>query len=306
MIVVFFNPDNTYVEQQTQVYLGWFFLIAVANLAFTVIRIGAFVLAGERLTRRLRTMAYRAILRQEVAFFDDKVNSVGRLATRLAADASEVKGATGEGLSLVFQATAAIVAGIIIAFVANWRLALVVTTITPLMIISALFQGKAFKGYAQGAAKAMEESGHIAVEATTAIRTVAAFNLNARMLASYSASLEMPLRSGYGKAMSAGTVSLGIGKRFILRDCRQCVRGEYMYHWLTLTDLHIAGPDVFAIHPLCWLFTGILRWRPVHRKWNTYLCRADARLSCTDYGGAGGRVSRVFVLGRAKPASCAR
>ena len=114
---------------QTREYLGWFVLLAVAQLVATIARIGAFVLAGERLTRRLRAMTYRAILRQEVAFFDDKLNSVGRLSTRLAADASEVKGATGEGLSLIFQAAAAILAGIIIAFVANWRLALVVTAI---------------------------------------------------------------------------------------------------------------------------------------------------------------------------------
>ena len=60
-----------------------------------------------------------------MAFFDDAKNSVGRLSTRLAADAAEVKGGTGEGLSLVCSATASIVAGIVIAFAANWRLALV-------------------------------------------------------------------------------------------------------------------------------------------------------------------------------------
>ena len=95
------------------------------------------------------------------------------------------------------QASSAIFAGVIIAFVANWRLALVVCSIFPLMVVSSLMQGKAFKGYAQGAAKSMEESGHIAVEATTAIRTVAAFNLQGRMLAAYSTSLLSPLKSGF-------------------------------------------------------------------------------------------------------------
>ena len=50
----------------------------------------------------------------------------------------------------------------------------------------------------------MEESGHIAVEATAAIRTVAAFNLQNSMIAAFSRSLDIPLRAGYGKAMSAG------------------------------------------------------------------------------------------------------
>ena len=118
---------------------GWFAIVAVAQLVFTLLRIGCFVVAGERLTRRLRAMTYRAILRQEVrasggvdarlqcvslrhgaihhrdcavarftntaqvSFFDDPKNSVGRLSTRLATDAADVKGGTGEGLSAVFQ-----------------------------------------------------------------------------------------------------------------------------------------------------------------------------------------------------------
>lgn len=106
---------------------------------------------------------------------DDPINSVGRLSTRLAADAAEVKGGTGEGLSLVFQAGAAILTGIIIAFVANWQLALVVCAILPVMVFSSYLEGVTWKGLNPGAARAMEEAGHVAVEATTAIRTVTAF-----------------------------------------------------------------------------------------------------------------------------------
>lgn len=64
----------------------------------------------------------------------------GRLNTRLAADAADVKGGTGEALSLVFQAGAAIAAGLIISFVACWQLALVLTGILPFMIVAALMQ----------------------------------------------------------------------------------------------------------------------------------------------------------------------
>lgn len=46
------------------VYLGYFAAIATGQYLATVLRIGAFVLAGERLTRRLRTKAYRSVVRQ--------------------------------------------------------------------------------------------------------------------------------------------------------------------------------------------------------------------------------------------------
>ena len=204
MIVFLFSPDNATVTSNTQMYVLWFALLGVLQLVATVMRIGSFVYAGEKLTRRLRALAYAAVLRQEISFFEEKGNSVGRLSTRLAADAAEVKGGTGEGLSLVFQSCAAVLAGVIIAFCASWQLALVVICIMPLMVFSFILQTRAFVGYSMGAAKALEESGHIAVESTAAIKTVAAFNLQPHMAAAFSSSLDAPQRAGVGKAWSAG------------------------------------------------------------------------------------------------------
>lgn len=52
----------------------------------------AFAKSGELLTRRLRKMGFEAMLRQEIGWFDDPINSPGALTTRLATDASMVQG----------------------------------------------------------------------------------------------------------------------------------------------------------------------------------------------------------------------
>jgi ABC-type multidrug transport system fused ATPase/permease subunit len=52
----------------------------------------SFGVAGERLTMRLRSQAFAAILRQDVAYFDTEENSVGALCTRLSGDAAAVQG----------------------------------------------------------------------------------------------------------------------------------------------------------------------------------------------------------------------
>jgi ATP-binding cassette, subfamily B (MDR/TAP), member 1 len=52
----------------------------------------AFGVAGERLTLRLRSQAFAATLRQEVAYFDSEANSVGALCARLSQDAANVQG----------------------------------------------------------------------------------------------------------------------------------------------------------------------------------------------------------------------
>jgi hypothetical protein len=51
-----------------------------------------FALAGENLTKRLRSSAFRAMLSQEVAWFDEPENNVGSLCTRLSVEAGAVQG----------------------------------------------------------------------------------------------------------------------------------------------------------------------------------------------------------------------
>jgi len=250
MIAFFFGP-NEQLKDNTRMYVLWFFLLGIAQVVVTIMRIGGFVYAGEKLTRRLRAMAYRAILRQEIGFFEEKGNSVGRLSTRLQADAAEVKGATGEGLSLVFQAGAAVIAGIVIAFQANWRLALVVVAIMPFMVLASLVQGAAFKGYNHGAAKALEESGHIAVESTAAIKTVTAFNLQPQLLQAFSRSLEVPMRAGFGKAYSVGLGQLFQGFMMVRGDAGTPLLRLFTFAAACGGVLLSQGPWAAQVHYAC-------------------------------------------------------
>lgn len=51
-----------------------------------------FSLSGETLTSRLRKLTFAAMLRQEVAWFDEDKNAVGALCSRLSGDAASVQG----------------------------------------------------------------------------------------------------------------------------------------------------------------------------------------------------------------------
>ena len=62
-----------------------------------------FGVSGEELTMRLRERGFKAMLRQEMGYFDDHRNSTGGLCTRLATDASAVKGATGIRAGTIIQ-----------------------------------------------------------------------------------------------------------------------------------------------------------------------------------------------------------
>ena len=62
-------------------------------------------MAGERITKRLRYLSFRAMLRQEISWFDMKANSTGALLTRLASDASAIKGVSCNMLNNYFMYT---------------------------------------------------------------------------------------------------------------------------------------------------------------------------------------------------------
>lgn len=51
-----------------------------------------FGISGENLTKRVRSSAFRAMLSQDIAFFDEKDNNVGTLCTRLSTEAAAVQG----------------------------------------------------------------------------------------------------------------------------------------------------------------------------------------------------------------------
>lgn len=57
----------------------------------------AFAKSGELLTKRLRKLGFRAMLGQDIGWFDDLRNSPGALTTRLATDASQVQGVSRGG-----------------------------------------------------------------------------------------------------------------------------------------------------------------------------------------------------------------
>ncbi len=56
---------------------------------------------GNRLAERVRILLFKAVLRQEVGFFDFEKNSSGAIASRLSADAVSVRGAVGDVMGVL-------------------------------------------------------------------------------------------------------------------------------------------------------------------------------------------------------------
>ncbi|XP_011409250.2 PREDICTED: bile salt export pump-like [Amphimedon queenslandica] len=160
IIEVFARPASEVLDG-LHLWAGLFLVIGITAGAGTFLKSFCFTVAGENLTARLREWSFKAVLRQEIGWFDNERNSSGILATRLAQDASRVQGATGSRLGTLIETFVGMFASLIIAFVYSWMLTLVLIGFVPVFIIAGFLQLRAITGHAGDNKKALEEAGKV-------------------------------------------------------------------------------------------------------------------------------------------------
>ncbi|KAG8552277.1 hypothetical protein GDO81_004465 [Engystomops pustulosus] len=200
VIGAFSIQDEAEKSQKTILLSLMFLALGVLSLIVYIIMGFAFGISGENLTMRLRSLSFKALLRQEIGFFDDHSNAVGVLLTRLATDASQVKGATGSRMGLITMTVCTLLAAIIIAFVHGWQLTLLILACIPFLIGANFIRMKSMAGHASKDQKALEEAGRISTEAVENIRTVVSLTREDAFFEKYNVSLSGPYKDSLAKA----------------------------------------------------------------------------------------------------------
>ncbi|XP_052744794.1 multidrug resistance protein homolog 49-like [Bicyclus anynana] len=181
------SKDDDYVRSGTNIIAILFLLVGVYTGIGILFQIYIFNLTGVRLTARLRVAAFRAMLSQEIGWFDHPLNGVGSLCARLAADAAGVQGATGTRIGALMQAGATISIGILVSMYFTWRMTLVSLISVPMVIIAVVLEGRVLAEGITAIREAANRATTIATEAITNIRTVSAFCGEKSVLSRYDA-----------------------------------------------------------------------------------------------------------------------
>ena len=157
-------------------WAGMFLMLGVVLLIFYLLQGTAFGFASSRLIRRARAVAFRSILRQDIAFFDADQNSSGTLASFLSIETNQLAGISGATLGAIINFTVTIIGATAVSCSFGWKLALVCVSTMPVLLSCGFLRFWVLSRLEKRTKRHTEAAG-FACEATSAIRTVASLTL---------------------------------------------------------------------------------------------------------------------------------
>ncbi|KAK6140153.1 hypothetical protein DH2020_026151 [Rehmannia glutinosa] len=205
VLSVYYNPDHAYMIRQIAKYCYLLIGVSSAALIFNTLQHYFWDTVGENLTKRVREKMLAAVLKNEMAWFDQEENESSRVSARLALDANNVRSAIGDRISVIMQNSALMLVACTAGFVLQWRLALVLVAVFPVVVAATVLQKMFMNGFSGDLEAAHAKATQLAGEAVANLRTVAAFNSEAKIVGLFTSNLRTPLRRCFWKGQIAGS-----------------------------------------------------------------------------------------------------
>lgn len=176
--------------------------IGIGMMAASYLQMSTWMYTSEINAKRIREAYLRAVLRQDIAFFDN-VGS-GEITTRIQSDTHLVQRGISEKVPLAVSALSAFITGYVLAYVRNWRLALALSSILPCTTIAGALIGKFVLVYTNLSLKHAAEGGTLAEEAISTIRTAHAFGIQSTLTRLYDDFVGQALAADHKSAIWQG------------------------------------------------------------------------------------------------------
>ncbi|KAG9441707.1 hypothetical protein H6P81_017561 [Aristolochia fimbriata] len=205
VLSVYYSVDYHHMQREIAKYCFLLIGVSSAALLFNTLQHLFWDVVGENLTKRVREKMLAAVLRNEIGWFDQEENESARIAARLALDANNVRSAIGDRISVIMQNSALMLVACTAGFVLQWRLALVLIAVFPVVVAATVLQKMFMQGFSGDLEASHAKATQLAGEAVANVRTVAAFNSESKIVALFAANLRTPLRRCFWKGQIAGS-----------------------------------------------------------------------------------------------------
>ncbi|KAI3452367.1 hypothetical protein Pfo_009032 [Paulownia fortunei] len=164
---------------------------------------------AERQASRLRTRYLKAVMRQDVGYFDLHVTSTDEVIESISSDSQVIQDAISEKVPVFVMNLSTFIGSYLVAFIMLWRLAIVGFPFIVFLVIPGLMYGRALMSIARKIRDEYNKAGVIVEQALSSVRTVYSFAGESKTIASYSAALQgtvkLGLRQGLAKGLAIGS-----------------------------------------------------------------------------------------------------
>ncbi|CAJ0935929.1 unnamed protein product, partial [Mesorhabditis belari] len=158
-------------------------------------------------TERLRLNTFRNVLSQDGAYFDSSKHSPGKVATRLATDAPNIRQAIDAKLGYVLRGFVALGAALAASIYFSWQMTILMLIVVPILTGINFIWERVFDNVSIEDLRLMEASGKVAIESVECIRTVHALSLQNVMHEKYCGLIERPFKTNKKKAIAQGMIA---------------------------------------------------------------------------------------------------
>ncbi|KAK9012540.1 hypothetical protein V6N11_040585 [Hibiscus sabdariffa] len=203
---------------------------------------------GERQASRMRTRYLKAVLRQDVGYFDLNITSTAEVVTSVSNDSLKIQEAISEKVPSLIATGATFIGSYIVSFLILWRLALVIFPFVILLVVPSLIYGRILLSLATKMRMEYDKANTIVEQAISSIRTVYAFVGEKRTTTAFSAALQGCLKLGLRQGLTKG---LAIGSNGI----SYAIWAFIMYYGSRMVMYHGAkGGTIFTVGALIVVF----------------------------------------------------
>nr|CAB3446860.1 unnamed protein product [Digitaria exilis] len=164
---------------------------------------------AERQASRMRARYLRAVLRQDVEYFDLRSGTTSEVVTSVSNDSLVVQDALAEKVPSFVMAISMFLGCLVLGFTAVWKLTLVALPSVLLLVVPGIVYGRVHVGIAHRIREQYALPATIAEQAVSSVRTVYSFAAEETTVARFSAALEesvrLGLKLGLAKGLAIGT-----------------------------------------------------------------------------------------------------
>ncbi|RKL36863.1 Leptomycin B resistance protein pmd1 [Fusarium proliferatum] len=194
------------IKKDSDFWSAMYLMLAFVQLFAFIIQGVLFAKCSERLVHRVRDRAFRAMLRQDVAFFDRDENTAGALTSFLSTETTHVAGLSGVTLGTLLMVGTTLIAAMALSLAIQWKLSLVCISLIPVLLGCGFFRFWILAQFQRRSKAAYDSSAGFASEAISAIRTVASLTREEDVMKQYRDALAIQQRKSLISVLKSSTL----------------------------------------------------------------------------------------------------